>query len=231
MTYHYKALGLAAALALAPIAGSAATVSVQANAPDSWSAVDQGATTALGAGASWTTAPAIVNGSIGGRYKSPFDPAQANNGSNVTGTDVISGWQDLTYFTVGSPDLQGSPAVLKLSQSRSMLSLLWGSVDTYNAVELLRGGSSIHTVSGQDVLDNGGQPAASGAALVKISGAGLFDEVKFYSNFNGGDLTGSDRPAFEFSNVVTPVPLPAAGWLMLAGFGGLAALRRRKRAA
>jgi len=30
---------------------------------------------------------------------------------------------------------------------------------------------------------------------------------------------------------ITAVPLPAAGWLMLAGFGGLAALRRRKRAA
>lgn len=27
-----------------------------------------------------------------------------------------------------------------------------------------------------------------------------------------------------------PVPLPAAGWLMIAGLGGLAALRRRKRA-
>lgn len=30
---------------------------------------------------------------------------------------------------------------------------------------------------------------------------------------------------------VAPIPLPAAGWLMLAGIGGLVALRRRKRAA
>ncbi|MGS4945530.1 VPLPA-CTERM sorting domain-containing protein [Meridianimarinicoccus sp. RP-17] len=29
---------------------------------------------------------------------------------------------------------------------------------------------------------------------------------------------------------MAPVPLPAAGWLMVAGIGGLAALRRRKRA-
>ena len=62
----------------------------------------------------------------------------------------------------------------------------------------------------------------------------MFDEVKFCSNFNGGDLTGSDRPAFEFSNVVTPVPLPASALLLLGGLGGLgglSALRRRKRTA
>ena len=92
MTYYTKTLGFAAALALAPIAGSAATVSVQAfaNAPESWSAVDQGATTASSAGASWTTAPAIVSNSANGQHKSPFDPAKANDGRNVTGPDVIS---------------------------------------------------------------------------------------------------------------------------------------------
>lgn len=30
---------------------------------------------------------------------------------------------------------------------------------------------------------------------------------------------------------VNPVPLPAAGWMLLAGFGGLAALKRRKNKA
>lgn len=29
--------------------------------------------------------------------------------------------------------------------------------------------------------------------------------------------------------VLAPIPLPAAGWLMLAGLGGLAAMRRRKK--
>ncbi|WP_420876405.1 VPLPA-CTERM sorting domain-containing protein [Roseovarius tolerans] len=30
---------------------------------------------------------------------------------------------------------------------------------------------------------------------------------------------------------ISAVPLPAAGWLMIAGIGGLAALRRRRKAA
>ena len=28
---------------------------------------------------------------------------------------------------------------------------------------------------------------------------------------------------------LTPIPLPAAGWLLMAGVGGLAAMRRRKK--
>lgn len=46
--------------------------------------------------------------------------------------------------------------------------------------------------------------------------------------FNGGinDITYSYTPVDN----VPPVPLPAGGWLMLAGFGALAALRRRKPA-
>lgn len=32
----------------------------------------------------------------------------------------------------------------------------------------------------------------------------------------------------EFTSEIAPIPLPAAGWLMVAGLGGLAAMRRRK---
>lgn len=45
---------------------------------------------------------------------------------------------------------------------------------------------------------------------------------------------GQDGPGNESEKLigqpsVSPVPLPAAGWMLLAGVGGLAAMRRRKR--
>ena len=229
MKYGYKISGLAAGVFLmAAVGASAATVSVQANAPESWAAVDTGATTTLSPGASWVTSPSIVAGSSAGHYKSPFDPANADNGTTVTGSDVVNNWDELAYFTIGSPNLVSSPAILALDHTKNILTLLWGSVDTYNAIELWLGGSKVATVSGQDVFDKGGEPAASGAALVRIFEAGGFDKVMFHSNFPG---TGSDTPAFEFSNVVAAVPLPAGGLLLISALGGMAALRRRRNKA
>ncbi|MEM9709309.1 MAG: choice-of-anchor K domain-containing protein [Pseudomonadota bacterium] len=37
-------------------------------------------------------------------------------------------------------------------------------------------------------------------------------------------------PSSPPGDPITPVPLPAAGWMLIAGIGGLAALRRRKKA-
>ncbi|MEI4469849.1 VPLPA-CTERM sorting domain-containing protein [Frigidibacter sp. MR17.24] len=42
--------------------------------------------------------------------------------------------------------------------------------------------------------------------------------------------TSYDRAAMAARATLAPVPLPAAGWAMLAGLGGLAALRRRRAA-
>ncbi|NRB36777.1 MAG: VPLPA-CTERM sorting domain-containing protein, partial [Rhodobacteraceae bacterium] len=61
--------------------------------------------------------------------------------------------------------------------------------------------------------------ASAGSVFVAFTGE--YDAVKFDS--------GSSN-AFEFSNVST-VPLPASAFLLMAGLGGLAAMRRRKKVA
>ncbi len=54
------------------------------------------------------------------------------------------------------------------------------------------------------------------------------------------NLVGPERAGYVIDNlrfgkrgdiVVDPVPLPAAGWMLIAGLGGMAAMRRRKKAA
>ena len=49
-----------------------------------------------------------------------------------------------------------------------------------------------------------------------------------YALVDGGIVA---READSFGGSSTVIPLPAAGWLMIGGFGALAALRRRKKAA
>ena len=228
-----KPTTIAAGLALGLTgAASAATVTVVANAPASWGLVDTTQTTVLTGGA-WQAGsePSIVNGSLADNYTSPFDPAKADNGVNVPAAQAVADWEDINYFTVGSPaPLAASPAIMNITLPTLAwhLSLLWGSLDDYNIIQFFRGGSEIASATGADVLANGGEPSASGAAFVKLFVAGGFDEVHFRSD---APAFLEDTAAFEFSNVTAAVPLPAGGLLLITALGGMAFLRRRKQAA
>jgi len=228
-----KPTTIAAGLALGLTgAASAATVTVVANAPESWGLVDTTQTTVLTDG-EWQAGsePSTVSGSLANHYKSPFDPAKADNGVNVPAADQVAGWQNIEYFTVGSPaPLAASPAIMNITLPTLAwhLSLLWGSLDDYNIIQFFKGGIEVASATGGQVLASGGEPSASGAAFVKLFVDGGFDQVHFRSD---APAFLEDTAAFEFSNVTAAIPLPAGGLLLITALGGIALLRRRKQAA
>lgn len=104
------------------------------------------------------------------------------------------------------------------------LSFYWGSIDTYNTIEFLSGGTSIFTLNGAML------PPANGD-----QGAGLTNR-RVYFNFGPGETFDtirftSDGVAFEFDDIAVGVPEPASWAMMIMGFGmvGFAARRRNSR--
>lgn len=141
-------------------------------------------------------------GSVSGIRRSPWQ------GSAIDENAASS------YYTSVSA---GSTATYVFGRLVPGISFLWGSPDSYNDLDIiLSGGGATNTVNGAQAQG----PVAIGAQFVTIWGDVAFDTVTFRSGQN----------AFEFANLQA-VPLPAAGWMLLAGVGGLAAMKRRRKSA
>ncbi len=80
-------------------------------------------------------------------------------------------------------------------------------------------------------------------ALVLKGGSNGSIAYKLDTSFTSGDWTNADIPLNGGGNTpglsnirlystgpLSTIPLPAAGWLLIAGLGGLAAMRRRRKA-
>jgi hypothetical protein len=208
MTKSMKVLLMTAAVVALPAMASAVTVSAINDYSAALSNVDK--TQSLSLPGTWLAAPLTVNpdASLGGQYRSPFE----TDGQNSAG-----------YWSVGVGSTYGgtaNPAVLELDALSKSISLFWGSPDSYNNLELYKGGSLVGTINGAQFTNQ-----AIEASFVTISAdsfADTFDTVKFYS-------VGAN--AFEFSNLnIAPVPLPASGLLLIGGMGLLAAARRKRKA-
>lgn len=135
------------------------------------------------------------------------------------------------YLTVSPAD--GSPATLDFSPfaaAVSSISFIWGSVDTYNTVQVLSAANTVlasFTGTNVSALANGDQSAPATNPFVTLSFTGVDQtaarKLRFISTGN----------AFEVDNFVLTAAIPETStWAMLiAGFGivGVAA-RRRSRA-
>ncbi len=147
--------------------------------------------------------------------------------------DVVS-----TYFTnapspvtamtpVSNPDPLLTNASLNVASGFAGTASFYYSSTAETTVEIFSGlngtGSSLGTFN----LANNATSGCSDSPychwdLLSVTFAGVAQSIKFGT---AGDVA-------AFDNVtVAPVPLPAAGWLMLSALGGIGSFVRRKRAA
>jgi hypothetical protein len=133
------------------------------------------------------------------------------------------------YYSVGPSTT--SPGYIDLTGFGDIfnLSLLWGSVDSYNTLYFLDSGFNIlASFSGNDIFNpaNGNQTDPNTNPLVSFGLDGGSE-----SQFAWLAMT-SDQNAFEIDDItINGVPEPATWAMMLLGFGAIGfAMRRRKSA-
>ncbi len=131
------------------------------------------------------------------------------------------------YATVGPSD--GTPGILNLSAFGTInwISLLWGSIDAYNTLEVLNSvGGTIASFSGTSVIAmaDGDQTDPATNRIVRLTFTGAeqtnVHSLRFRSTGN----------AFEFDNVAISqaVPEPATWMMMILGFGLIGGMMRRR---
>jgi hypothetical protein len=154
------------------------------------------------------------DGSVDGQYKSPWNGTPDDNNP------------DAEYFSVGG-SAQPSPQTVTFASAITGLTILLGSIDSYNSFTF----NGTHTITGDQIA------AALGLTPADASN-GNYEEtavIRFQFQGPGGinslmvtsGIGDTQRAAAEFA--VAAVPLPAAGFLMLAGLGGLVASRKLRR--
>jgi hypothetical protein len=153
-------------------------------------------------------------------YVMTGDFAVTTGSSSAAATPAL----DVSKYAYVSNALGSGIATLTTPDLKS-ISLYWGSIDTYNSVDVLgAGGVTLTTVVGGSI------PPANGDQ----SSAGTNRRVNFAADA-GEVITGlrfhSTGVAFEFDTIgATAVPEPASWAMLVSGFGliGLASRRRRQ---
>jgi hypothetical protein len=118
-----------------------------------------------------------------------------------------------------------NPATATLSTPKLMsISFYWGSIDTYNTVDILGpGGVTLLSICGGLIPPANGDQTAAGTNRRVNFAAGAGETIT-------GLRFGSTGVAFEFDNfAAAAVPEPAAWAMMIGGFGLVGAAARGRR--
>jgi hypothetical protein len=121
--------------------------------------------------------------------------------------------------------LGGASLSIAVGAPKTRTTFYWGSIDSYNTVELLSGSTLVGSLTGGDIpplIGNGNQSSFASNRLISIFLTnGTFDTIRFSSGLN----------SFEFDRISAGVPEPSTWAMMLIGFAGLAFVSRRRNAA
>lgn len=134
---------------------------------------------------------------------------------------------DTTNYLVagGPPGFTGSETLAITGSSSDYFGLYWGSMDAYNTLTFLDGGTVVASLTGSDV-------AAGGDANGNQSLLGTNNYLNIFNLPSYDTVTlGSTSPNFEVDNIAFgTVSVPEPGTLALLGAGliGLGFIRRRR---
>jgi hypothetical protein len=148
------------------------------------------------------------------------DIAVTTGSSGVAATPAL----DTTGYAYVSSALGSGIATLATPNLKS-ISIYWGSIDTYNAVDVLgAGGVTLATIVGGSIPPANGDQSSSGTNR-RVTFAADTGEVITGLRFKSTGI------AFEFDSIgAAAVPEPASWAMLVSGFGlvGLASRRRRR---
>ena len=130
-------------------------------------------------------------------------------------------------WSINAADTKGIAWTAFLPGGREFTSLFFAIRDAADqGAKLTVSVAGADPVEFTELLDNGNRLRNNNEQIVFIDFGGTVD----FATIRMESSKTNDSFSIDGASI-TPVPLPAAGWLMIAGLGGLAALRRRARAA
>jgi len=193
-------------------------------------------TPVYGTGSNDGTAPALINNIVGNAASTYTfgNTIYAPNGSysGFTVTDLAQGQATesigfLDSYIINVPSAMANSSVFSLNLSSQLgLSDLTMRLYDYSSANGYQVNST-GSVSSAQLIDNwslstNGSPVSSSILNIGTLQAGEYVlEV-------GGLETGSVSGTYSGQLNLTPVPLPAAAWLMVSGIGAFSAFRRRR---